>query len=498
MTAREETARRLFFYLHGDEWEQYRAILSIFSGTFFAEFTPEEVTSRLHEHGLELDVDTVGARLERLVEWGNLAVSSSVGNPTSLVDYYRRRNRYLITRAGQEVHALVERTLERVDEIRDVSTGRLVSVRTALETLAQMEIERVDTDRLAEAVRQVFDPHTAFTDEITQFFTSINHWQSRYDLEPDELRFFAEVLVGYVADRINEIERTARPIGRILEELADRHATIADRVRGQLAQRVEQAGLDETVSITQTAGSRVDDWEHLASWFVSDPANPSRIERLTRQAVAAIRTLTANLSRLSRVGIGASSRRSDLLRLAQFFSTADPDDMHRLAAAAFGLHGPVHFGALSEDHEDPVSPATSWKNAPRAAVPISIRARGDTANRGRASPLKDRSREKDLIRERRRGALEARRRVDRELIGIGALDGSHLTMAALTRLQGLLDRAALRSGFTEVRTVEDGGLVCRVTRAPGHTTTLTCPEGSLALEGRTVEILAASPREAAS
>ena len=129
-------ARKLFRYLIGDEWEDYRSIMSVFAGTFFAEFTPEDVAARLHAGGHLLDAAVVGDRLESLKNWGNLTVSSSVGNPTNLADYYRRRSRYLITRAGQEVHGLVEGVLGRVDELRDVSTGRL---RSLLDALVDME-----------------------------------------------------------------------------------------------------------------------------------------------------------------------------------------------------------------------------------------------------------------------------------------------------------------------------------------------------------------------
>ena len=159
----------------------------------------------------------MGDRLESLRRWGNLTVSSAVGNPSSLADYYRRRNRYLITREGQEVHQVVEGVLTRVDEVRDVSTGRLRALQDALDRLTRLDPAEGDPAALADAVGAVFDPHEAFTSEITQFFAAINQWQSRYDLTPDELRFFAEVLVGYVGERLEEIERAARPIGRRLQ-----------------------------------------------------------------------------------------------------------------------------------------------------------------------------------------------------------------------------------------------------------------------------------------
>lgn len=489
MTTDAPPTRRLFSYLGGEEWAEYRAILEVFANTFFSEFPPVDVHLRLSARGVNLPNDTVVSRLDSLVGWGNLTVSSSVGNPTSLDDYYRKRNRYLITRAGQEVHALVEDVLTRVDEVRDVSTGRLRAVRDALTTLGELNVDTADPARLADAVRQVFDPHIAFTNEITQFFTAINQWQSRYDLDPDEFNFFAEVLVGYVGDRINEIERVARPIGRLLAALAGRTELIAGRVTGELAERVDRAGLAGTVSVTRAAGSRASDWEHLAGWFVSTPSRPSRLEELTRQAIAAVRTLTMNLTRLSRVGVGASSRRADFLRLAGFVDEPGAD-IHRLAAAAFGLYSPSHFGVLAEDADDPVHPTTSWWEAPRAVVAVSIRTRGDATNRGRPTPLRDRSTEVEQVRARRRRQLEAHRRVDAELLDLGHLDGAYLSMAALARLQKLLDKTTHRQPANRIeRRAVDGSVGCVVRPIPGGATRLTCPEGSLTLADISVEII---------
>lgn len=284
----DEVGRKLFRYVVGDEWREYRAIMDAFAGTFFAELTPDDVATRLAAAGHPLDPATVGDRLESLRRWGNLTVSSAVGSPTSLADYYKRRNRYLITRAGQEVHQVVEGVLTRVDEVRDVSTGRLRALLEALDHLASEDLDVVDPVRLADLVGAVFDPHEAFTSEITQFFAAINQWQSRYDLSPEEFTFFAEVLVGYVAERLDEIERTARPIGRRLDGLTGSVPTIVERANRGLAARVEHAGLQDTVAVTRRAGTRADDWVHLASWFVGQPGRPSRIEQLSREAVAAI------------------------------------------------------------------------------------------------------------------------------------------------------------------------------------------------------------------
>jgi uncharacterized protein (TIGR02677 family) len=484
--------RDLFRYLVTPEWLDYRAIMGVFADTFFSEFTPEDVAARLADAGHAIETAIVAERLDSLRRWGNLTVSSAVGNPQSIQDYYRRRNRYLITRPGQEVHQIVEGVLTRVDAVTDVSTARLRALLDALDRLAALDAYREDPIMLADAVGAVFDPHEAFTSEITQLFAAINQWQSRYDLSPEELRFFAEVLVGYVGERLEEIERAVRPIGHRLAVLRDQFATLVERANKGLAGRIDAAGLSGSVAVRHRAGSRLQDWEHLCSWFLRAPGRPSRIETLTREAIAAVRTLTLNLTRLSRIGVGSASRRADFLRLAQFFDRA-PDDAPRLAAAALGLGPTNHYGVLSADAGDPVPTTTSWWDAPRAEVAVSIRERGDTTPRGRITPMPDRSQQRALVEQRRAKERAARKRVDYELLDEPVLDGRTLTVDALARLQEVIGRTLVRLG-TRGASAEwaDGRLICRIERTPGRHTYVHAPAGTLTLLNLSVSIREAS------
>lgn len=497
--ASEDVGRGMFRYLVAEEWADYRAILGVFADTFFSEFTPEEVAARLAGSGHQIDVSTVADRLESLRRWGNLTVSSAVGNPSSLADYYRRRNRYLITRPGQEVHQVVEDVLARVDEITDVSTGRLRALLDALTRLSSLDARRDEPNALTDAVGAVFDPYDAFTREITQFFAAINHWQSRYDLSPDELRFFADVLVSYVGERLDEIERAARPIGQRIGELKSDFQVLVERASKGLASRVDDAGLAGSVTVSHRAGSRIEDWDHLCSWFLRRPGRPSRIETLTREAIAAVRTLTLNLTRLSRTGVGEASRRGDFLRLAQFFDTANPQNLSRLAAAAFGIGPTNHYGTLAADAGDPVPTTTSWWEAPRAEVPVSIRARGDTTNRGRASPIPDRRKERELIERRRQEERAAQDRVDQELLDEPILNGRLLSFRAMLRLQEVLGRTLAKLGTGSAAGERaDGFLVCHVARTPGQHTSVNSPVGTFTLFNLTVSIAPTSDRSAVS
>lgn len=494
------TRTEVFAYV--TESPEYRTILGIFAGTFFAELTPEEVTTRLSVAGVDLPQEVVAQRLESLRGWGNLDVSASVGAVGTVADYYRRRNRYLITRIGQEVHELVEGVLAQVDEVRDVSLGRLDVLTAALESLLLLDPATADPAALADAVRAVFDPHRAFSAEITQFFAAINQWQARYDLDETEFAFFSEVLVGYVGERLESLERRARPIAVLLDRLAPRIPLIVERARDGLAARVSEAGLTE-VRVRAVHGSRVDDWDNLIAWFRGDQGSPSRVAALGRDAVNAVRTLTQNLTRLSRSGLGGSSRQTDYLRLATWLDEAKgdgPEELHRLAAAALGLFPCRHLGAVPGDDGDPVPASTSWWDAPAAPVPVSLRERGDTTNRGRSPQVPDRSQQRAHLLARRRAAEARDAEARQELLAVtaadGALpDGAALTVDGLRALQKVLAPAVVAMGPAHpTGEATSGGLRCVVQRRLGSDLGVGTPDGTFVLRDLAVAVLPAEGR----
>ncbi len=490
---------RVEVFAYINESPEYRSILAVFAGTFFAELAPDDVAARLAVEGIDLPVDTVAQRLESLRAWGNLDVSASVGAVSTIADYYRRRNRYLITRIGQEVHELVEAVLAQVDEVRDVSVGRLDGIAAALETLLRIDVTTADPGDLSDAVRAVFDPHRAFSAEITQFFAAINQWQARYDLDETEFAFFSEVLVGYVGERLEALERRARPIGTLLERLGPRIPVLVERAGGGLAARVAEAGLAD-VRVRTELGSRIEDWENLSAWFRGRAGTPSRITTLGRDAVDAVRTLTQNLTRLSRSGLGGSSRRADHLRLASWFQDAgrtDPDRLPRLAAAAFGMFSCRHLSGVPGDEADQVPPTTSWWDAPPTPVPLSLRERGDTTNRGRSAQMVDRSVQRQHLLQRRyaeeQQAAQARSELLRAAAGNGALmDGTLLSARGLRALQRLLGPATAAMGPGRNKgEAEDEDLRCIVERRTGESTSVRTPDGAFVMDDIAVTVLPA-------
>lgn len=494
-----DRARQLFRYLGGEEWREYRAIVGVFVGTFFTEFTPDEVAIEPAVVAAGVDPVVVPDRLESLRRWGNLTVSSSVGNPSSLDDYYRRRNRYLITRAGQEVYDLTERVLTGIDEIADVEARRLRDLNRALSELGDhgdTGFEYVESEVLADRVRTVFDVHERFTTELTQFFAELNLWQSRYDLDADEVQLFAGVLVTYVSEQLREIERMVRPISTSLERIIPRLDSLLPVLHHGLAVRVDDAGLADTVKVRRLPGTTTEDWERLAVWFVARSGRVSRLDQLTRQAVAAVRTLTANVTRLSRVGLGAVSRRADFVQLAGFFDqAASTRETHEIAAAAFGLGSCRRLAMLSGDADDPVPTATPWRDAPGAVVPMSLRIRGDTGQRGRATPIRDRAHERHLLRRRREMDRVARETAASELVACagedGCIAGASMSVASFSMLRDLISRSGFGAEIgADVRSITHHGVRCEVRRVAGEETVVNCPDGRFVMRDLVVTVVA--------
>ena len=470
----------------------------MFADTSFAEFTPEQVATEVCHDGIAPEV--VQDRLESLRRWGNLAVSSSVGNPASLEEYYRRRNRYLITRSGQAVYELVEDVLTGFGEVGDIEAGRLIDLHRTLRAVVDCTtsgLDRIDPERLTAEVRTVFDLHEAFTTEVTQFFADLNQWQSRYDLNADQVQLFAGVLVSYVGEKLIEIERIAPRIASALAELRPHLPSLVSALDGGLAARVDAIEFTGDVAVRRVRGSTLSDWDHLEAWFAAPPGHQSRLDRHTRQALAAVRTLTANVTRLSRVGLGTASKRSDFIRLASFFGqAATADDAHKIASSAFGLGSCRRIGILSEDTDDPAPTTTSWQEAPRAVVPVSLREQGSAGVRGSPSPIQNRRVERSLMRQERENQRIAVESAVAELLSCarmdGVIDGAEMSTAAFSMLRDLISRSGHQTGIsTELRTAVESGIVCSVRRVKDSSTVVSCPDGRLIMNGLMVTVAAA-------
>jgi len=453
----DDRARLLFRYLGGEEWAEYRAILAVFADTYFSDFGPAEVHAQIRDADLaeRLSPDTVHDRLESLRRWGNLEASTDIGRPSSIDDYYRRRHRYLITPAGQQVFDLVERVLASADKVADPQAGRLGDLHRGLQLLADHASGNFRDLAAADAtaaVRAVFDTHERFVDEITGFFRQLAQWQSRYDLSPEEVQLLAGVIVGYVDERLNEIERMRGPIERCLEAIMPRLDALLASIDTGLAGRVSDPGLADQFDGRRARRPDPSHWHHRGGWLAAAPV-PAFVDAAPHSSRA-----------------------------------------HDVFSAALGLGSCRHAGLLAADADDPAPTTTAWSDAPRAVVPVSLRERGDVVQRGWPTPMRDRREAQQLMRER----LE-RERVEQEAVAAellssadaaGDLDGAELSAGAFALLRDLIGTAGHQApDATGARVAYAWGLRCELRRMHRRSTVVRCPQGRMTMHGITVAIV---------
>ena len=473
-----DRARDLLRYMTAPECREYRSILRVFVDRPLAEFTPEDISL---ETGLVST--TAQSRMKSLREWGNLTELSSIRSPSSLEEYYRRSKTYLITPSGQDTFAAVEEMIGKFDQVDELQTGRLRTLRTHL-TLLIDQVER-DEDP-SDTVQAVFDTHLQFANQLRTFSAELNVWQRRYDLDAEQVSHLAGALVEYFAQRLREIDLETPRIGRSLERLHPLLPDVIPHLKDSgLAAQLDQSGLGQELIVRRRKGTRTADWDDMHSWFVSS-RGMSEIDRITDHALAAVRTLTSNLTRLSRGGSASASHRSDFLRLAGFFhESSTPEEAHDIAGAVFSLGSCRHLGYPSADMDDPAPINTDWKEAPQADVPLSLRERGDTAQRGGITPIRDRKRERQHMKDRREASRLAAREVASELIasvGNGRVDGCTFRTEPFRMLLRMISNATPSGSYTA------DGIRCDILRDASARTVIKTTDGRLVVRGRVVTL----------
>jgi uncharacterized protein (TIGR02677 family) len=164
---------------------------------------------------------------------------------------------------------------------------------------------------------------------------------------------------------------------------------------------------------------------------------------------------------------GRSDRTADFRELAVWFAQA-PDEaaMHRLWQATFGLRSSRHL-TLDADTaqarvENPISPATPWRDAPPLLISPRLRRTGRYERRGKPNRVIDRGEARRLLAERAAAEAEQTAAARARLVSerpVRLSDLGHLDPDAFSLFLALLGEAlsARRPGEHEIRTTTGDG-----------------------------------------
>ncbi|MBV2362313.1 DUF2397 domain-containing protein [Streptomonospora nanhaiensis] len=510
---------RLYSYLTAPERRTYLAVMRLFTSTLMADLGAGEVAAALAgaERRGEIDpgesrLEVVVDRLEQLARWGNL-VPGRREPAATIAEFTRSRVRYQVAKLAVRVQRDAEDVLEVAEGAREVSRELLpaieqglADVERTLDHLAasaagrgpQAASARGLRERLAQQVTTLFLQHEEFAAAVRDFYAYLGSVIARYDLAPAEMTGFKHMLLEYVELIAKDVLRHSEPIVVRLGALNRRRAELLGHLGAgpgdDLAPRPARLGQMELME--RAPGRRDADWDGLTGWFIGLPGRPSEVDALREATSRAITALFANVKRVTGAGGVDPGRRRDLLRLAAWFDSAEPEAAHDLYAAAFGLFSARHLALAPED--DSPDPARTWARGRRVDVEVNVRSRGERAPGGQVPRVSDDPLgraallEEEDRRHRRRAAAVG------ELSAAGTdLAGARLSGDALEVLCELLTLAgATRDGPADRGTAADAvtGLTVELEPRPaGRVTRIGSVLGDLELHGVEVRLRVDDP-----
>jgi uncharacterized protein (TIGR02677 family) len=503
---RERARLEALRYATNEEAASYLAIMRTFTGAMsglLSDQSAAEVHARLHDQGLELDVDTVDARLSYLVERGNLGRSPRETEARSLKDYLANRARYQLTQIGELVQRQVEELLQHTETAHEVSSEMLGGILAGLQHLQSLDDVRlaaIEPDEVARRIATVFAQFETLVASTREFYTYLSQVLVRYDLDRSEFQLFKTALLDYLQRFVDEIARYMPQLAHVLVALEPRIAALTTRANA--GQRL--LALDGTAA-RRARGLDPADWTSLHAWFVGGGSRDSDAAGVRRLATDAMRALLVNLRRIASSTDRDRSRYGDLLRLARWFDEVDDETAHALSAAAFGLYSCRHLAFAADDDADPVPATASWWRTPVAEVPVTLRQSGERKITGRSGRKVDYSQAKAAALAQRQAAEARRRTALDELAGQPGVrahrrlsDDARSALLDLYSRALMLDGRALRDGEAVELDNDDAGFTLVVRRTPGSGTLLQSPAGRLELHDVTLELVVAAARREAT
>jgi len=482
----------VFAHLNADHAALYRTILRVFSG-FRAQFVihlrPGEVFQALRREGhTSLEEDELGAKLQQLVDWGNLAAVRDTAEVATVEEFYRVRYLYQLSAEGEAAeHALrvFEEMLQRPGELQSAALRDLIHFLDAIQSLA--DASSPDVAKLHHQFDQLFSRFEELTSRAQVFMRNLQSTIELHGITVEQFLEYKEMLVDYLERFLSELVLATNEISRKILELDQAEALLES-----VAERALTDALDRTAKLEQAERERwVGRWNGFRRWFLGTATDVSQAEILRRRAREAVPELLYTLQTINDRRVSRSNRYADWQTLALWFAEA-PDDAaaHRLWRSAFALsparHLQINDETLAIRDQQGESPRASWLEAEPLWLTPRLRRSGRISGRGGPSRVLDRSEEKQLL---ARLAAEETVQIERAretLAGHGRrrLSGfAELESAAFELFLELLGEAlsAQTHGLDPVEvTSTDGALVVRLEPIPdGGEAVIQTSEGTL-------------------
>lgn len=449
---------RPFAHLQTQNAATYRLIMGAFASAkrrFIVHLRPEDVRETLLagatnplegasaqagplENGrLEngpLELGAISDALAMLERWGNLRSDPDTSRVTTVEDFHRARYLYQLSPHGEAAEEALQAYDQALGRRGSLQSVALVDIAEQLRVL--LGLARADAPDAAKVHLALLVLTERFRDlaaNAQAFMGALARTIDVQDGESDAFLAYKDRLIDYLERFIKDLLGTGSEIAGLIEELeaanigllldlaAERGAQDTAPLGAVTDGVAEPTGADgadvlpgsrtpddlAAAAVEFARGRRLwqDRWEGIHAWFLGTAHQPSQAKQLRAQARASVPRLLRMVTALNERRSGRSDRAADFRALALWFAQA-PDDaaMHRLWRSAFGLspsrHLTIDADTLDARHEQPVSPATPWAEAPRLLISPRLRKTGQYERRGKPNRVIDRGQERRYLAER--------------------------------------------------------------------------------------------------
>lgn len=395
---------KVFQHLNTEKSPTYRAVMGTFmdaKARFQLHLRPTDVRDALQTDGLPIDVVSVEAALQQLVEWGNLESQPDTMDVATVEDFYRPRFLFSLTDAGEAAELAIAQYLSeasRPGELRTAALGDIVAHLDDL--LAQARAAEPDAARVHRALTALCDQFEGLAAQARRFMGGLQRAIDLYGQSLEDFLAYKERLLEYLERFIRELVVRGAEIADRLEAL---EAVGVERLLMLAAQRETADALDPSPEAFGAARHRwARRWSGLSAWFLARPGAQAQAEVLRARARAAIPALLAAAAGQHNRRMHRSDRAADYRTLAAWFAEAPGDaEAHRLWRMAFGLaparHLTIDAKTLAMYEARPVASHTSWIDAPPIEIAPRLRETGRLTRRGRMRSVVDREQDKAML-----------------------------------------------------------------------------------------------------
>lgn len=390
------TPKHLFQVAVTDSRELHLSILSLFADRDLTDpaLTLEQVLAQLPGEApdLELDDDRVKRSLDQLVEWGHLDESRNESATYRTPEEFQRRNlQWSLTGSGSAVIAALDKAADFLGAVTSLQTATIDALAQAIARAAELA-RRPESDPIQIHLewQQAENHLLSLVDNVRQLQRKLAELMRDPNLDDIVLRQARDVIIDYLTRFIHDAERPAERAKRALEVLHEQGPALV----------FERALQGANVAPDPILGDQAPAWlderhrrlEALDEWFVRGRNGaPPRMERLRRQGRDWVLSFLKVLDLRRTHHRRSAGVVEDFTHLARAFASCETEEQaHRMAVAAFQLHGARHHDLRAETETgDPADPGTPTTHNPSITVGLQLKARTRKKGTGRERPVVD-------------------------------------------------------------------------------------------------------------